>query len=82
MVADTRGRKSTCVRRVPAKLQPQHHSFRGVFRLVGPPDLGGFGKVLRQPGEHPRVAEAFGQSGYVFEWLPITVETVLTALKS
>jgi hypothetical protein len=42
----------------------------------------GWARFSASQEEHPQVAEAFGQSGYVFEWLPTTVETVLTAMKS
>jgi hypothetical protein len=32
------------------------------------------GEVSASQEEHPEVAEVFGQSEYVFEWLPTTVE--------
>jgi hypothetical protein len=74
MVADTRRRKST---RLRGFWQNSNLSIilSALFLVSwGLQTWAGWVRFSASQEEHPQVADVFGQSGYVFEWLSTTVE--------
>jgi hypothetical protein len=46
----------------------------GSADFLGSADVAGWVRFAANQEEHQQVAEIFGRSGYVFEWLPATME--------
>jgi hypothetical protein len=74
MVADTRGRRSTGLRRFW-----QNYNLSIILSALflvawGLQTWAGWVRFSASQEEHQQVAEVFGQSGYVFEWLSATME--------